>query len=117
MKLTRTIPALLLGTGLALAGPAVMAHEPTLGEAAGNTAEKAGDFAADSALTAKVKVALISHRDLDAIDIEVESTDGVVTLSGEVPNQAALEQAEMVVAQLEGVKDVHNELRVVPVAS
>ena len=101
MKLTRTIPALLLGTGLALAGPAVMAHEPTLGEAAGNTAEKAGDFAADS----------------DAIDIEVESTDGVVTLSGEVPNQAALEQAEMVVAQLEGVKDVHNELRVVPVAS
>lgn len=49
MKLTRTIPALLLGTGLALAGPAVMAHEPTLGEAAGNTAEEAGDFAADSA--------------------------------------------------------------------
>lgn len=50
---------------------------------------------------------------IDASNVEVAVQDGEVTLSGAVNSRAQQRRAEDVVAELSGVKDVHNRLRVV----
>lgn len=77
-----------------------------------SAAEKTGEFLSDSALTAKVKTALIAEKDLKSMAIDVDSKDGVVTLKGELPNAASVAQAETATKAVKGVKEVHNNLRV-----
>lgn len=55
---------------------------------------------------------LTSHYDIDASEIEVEVKDGVVTLGGAVESRRVKRLAEDVVADLNGVQDVRNQLRV-----
>ncbi len=83
-----------------------------LTDAVANTIEKTGDYASDSALTTKVKSALLAEKHLKSLDISVEATSGVVTLFGRVDSPAQSERAEAVAKQVEGVKDVHNTLAV-----
>jgi hyperosmotically inducible protein len=45
-----------------------------------SAAQKTGDYIEDSALTTKVKAALLAEKNLKSLPISVESTDGVVTL-------------------------------------
>lgn len=74
--------------------------------------EKTGEYLNDAALTTQVKAALLAEDDLKSLGINVESTDGVVTLAGEVPNEASVELAESLTRQVKGVRDVHNKLEV-----
>ena len=83
----------------ATAGPKAAAH-------------KTGEYIEDSALTTKVKGALMHAKNLKSMHIDVESTDGVVTLSGTVPSEAQIDQAVDVTKHLKGVTDVHNALTV-----
>jgi len=89
------------------AGPAVSlaanAEPPT-------AAQKTGDYIDDSALTTKVKAALLTEKNLKSLPISVESTGGVVTLSGKVVSSAQIDQAVDVAKHVKGVKDVHNAL-------
>lgn len=84
--------------------------EPAVGESAGRAAEKAVDYVSDSSLTAQVKTALIAETKLESMKIDVESSQGVVTLSGEVPNRASIALASNVASRVNGVKQVHNKL-------
>ena len=77
---------------------------------AADTGEKAGEYIDDSVLTTKVKAALLAEKNLKSLDISVESTDGVVTLSGDVVSSAQIKQAVDVAKHVKGVKDVHNSL-------
>lgn len=95
--------------GLSTASTLALA-EATLGEKTDRAIEKTGDDLSDSALTAKVKTALIAETKLESMKIDVESTAGVVTLSGEVPDKASIQLAVHVVEKVEGVKSVHNKL-------
>ncbi len=45
-------------------------------------------------------------------NVKVETTDGVVQLSGEVANQAQSDRAEKIAKAIEGVKSVKNDLKV-----
>lgn len=72
--------------------------------------EETGDYISDAALTTKVKSALIAEDDLSGMDIDVDSNDGVVTLSGVVDSGAQVELAEKTVEDLDGVKSVDNKL-------
>jgi osmotically-inducible protein OsmY len=74
--------------------------------------EKTGDYIGDSALTAKVKTALLAEKNLKSLPIGVESTEGVVTLSGEVVSSAQIKQAMDVTKHVSGVTDVHNSLTI-----
>ncbi len=67
----------------------------------------------DTAVTAKAKAALAQDKDSVGVAnaIQVETTSGVVTLSGNVDTQATAEHAQMVVARLSGVRDVVNDLK------
>jgi hyperosmotically inducible protein len=72
----------------------------------------AGEVIDDSILTAKVKAALIESPETKAHQINVETKQGVVQLSGFVDNAAAKSAATSVAKSVSGVKDVKNELSV-----
>jgi hyperosmotically inducible protein len=74
--------------------------------------ESAGEYIDDSAVTAKVKTALIESPDTKAHEINVETDHGVVQLSGFVDNAAAKTAATNVAKSVTGVKSVKNELSV-----
>jgi hyperosmotically inducible protein len=123
MKTQTFVAAGLLSLALAAPAFAEDAAQPTIGQKVENTADKAGDktesaaektgdFLSDSALTAKVKTALIAEKDLKSMKINVESDDGVVTLTGELPTSAMVAQAETATKAVKGVKEVHNNLTV-----
>ena len=75
-----------------------------------SAAEKTGDYIEDSALTTRVKAALLAEEDLKSLPISVETTEGVVTLSGALVSNAQIDQAVDVVKHVDGVRDVHNAL-------
>jgi osmotically-inducible protein OsmY len=71
-----------------------------------------GEVMDDSALTAKVKSALIEDPATKAGDIKVDTRQGVVQLSGFVGSQAAKDAATKVAQSVKGVKSVENGLSV-----
>lgn len=77
-------------------------------------AHKTGEYIDDSALTTKVKAALMHSKHLKSLHIAVQSTEGVVTLSGTVPTSAQIDQAVAVTKKVKGVTDVHNALELKP---
>lgn len=68
-------------------------------------------YAGDAALTTKVKTAFLAEPNLKSLDISVETTNGVVVLSGAVISTAQIEQAVDVAKHVKGVKEVKNDLR------
>jgi hypothetical protein len=57
--------------------------------------------------------ALAEDDQVDATQIEVTVSDGIVTLSGSVPDRPTKRMAEDVVDRIWGVRDVHNQLEIV----
>lgn len=70
--------------------------------------------ARDAWITTKAKVRMIGEEGLSPFDINVDTRDGVVTLFGIVGTDELKERAGAEIAKLDGVKDVENELQVVP---
>lgn len=70
-----------------------------------------GQAISDSAITAKVKAALLAEKNLKAMDINVETSNGVVQLSGFAVSSAQIVQAVDVATGVKGVKDVKNDIR------
>jgi len=68
----------------------------------------------DGVITAKTKLALIGDKDVSAFDVDVDTAQSVVTLSGKVETEAAKASAERVAKGIDGVKSVSNQLQVVP---
>jgi len=64
----------------------------------------------DSMLTAKAKTALLRNEETKHSTIHVSTESGVVTLSGAVNSKERAEQAQEVVAQIDGVKNIRNDL-------
>ena len=67
----------------------------------------------DAWLITKVKSALLYHRSVSAVKTEVLAKDGVVTLRGEAINTAQKELATEFAKDVEGVKNVKNEMAIV----
>ena len=55
---------------------------------------------------------LMTHPDVDASDIEVRVANGIITLTGTVPDRHQKRIADLIAEDIVGVDDVHNELRV-----
>lgn len=68
---------------------------------------------ADSTITAKAKLALWTS-DVRSRDVNVDTNDGVVTLSGKVPSAEQKAMAEKKARSIDGVKDVKSYLQIVP---
>ena len=76
------------------------------------THRSTGQYADDSTLTARVKTALIGDEQVKARDINVDTYNGVVQLSGVVESKTEANQAIALAEQVEGVKSVKDDLRV-----
>lgn len=76
------------------------------------TKQSTGEYIDDTAISAKVKTALIEDSDTKARDIQVETYKGVVQLSGFVDSSSEKAEAERLAKQVAGVERVDNKLSV-----
>lgn len=71
-----------------------------------------GEMVDDTWITAKVKSALISEKNLKSSDIKVDTREGQITLSGTAPSTADIDHAEQVAKGVKGVKGVDNRIQI-----
>ncbi len=60
----------------------------------------------DSWITTKVKSDLLADKVTQGFDVKVATTNGIVALTGSLPNEAAVNHAKAVALQVDGVKSV-----------
>ena len=71
-----------------------------------------GQAVDDTAITVKVKSALIADSTVKSTGVNVDTNQGVVKLTGVVGDQAQVDRAVQIARGVEGVKSVDNNLRV-----
>jgi hyperosmotically inducible periplasmic protein len=75
------------------------------------------DATADARITATIKTKLVKDPNLSALRITVNTTGGIVTLSGSVDSIADIQQALKLALDTEGVREAISTLQVVTVNS
>ncbi len=95
----------IFAVGLAVA-PLVM----TTGCAVTSGRESTGAYAKDKEIAARIKTNLYTDHVTKGTEIEVQSLNGVVQLSGFVDNAEAKERAGQIAASTPGVVTVYNNL-------
>jgi hyperosmotically inducible protein len=83
-----------------------------VGETTGEVAGAVADTTADATITSAVKMKLAEDKQVDANSIDVDTSDGQVTLTGTVGSQAEADQAVVLARGVEGVKSVTPRLTV-----
>lgn len=73
-----------------------------------------GETIDDATITTRVKTALLNDPDIAGLKIDVDTTLGVVTLSGVVKSKDEEAKAIAVARRIDGVKDVRSTLQVNP---
>ncbi|EFW7482539.1 molecular chaperone OsmY [Shigella sonnei] len=68
-------------------------------------------YAGDTATTSEIKAKLLADDIVPSRHVKVETTDGVVQLSGTVDSQAQSDRAESIAKAVDGVKSVKNDLK------
>ncbi|MGA0610925.1 BON domain-containing protein [Caldimonas sp. KR1-144] len=66
----------------------------------------------DATITASVNAKLAADKELSALRINVDTSDGRVALRGTAPNLAARDRATQIAAAVEGVRSVDNQLQI-----
>jgi hyperosmotically inducible protein len=131
-KRSSLLVALLIGAGVAVSGcdrPASdtnstttnkktserasdsrVATAPATAPDASTKTARAGDAVDDSAITTKVKAAILAEPGLHSMDIGVDTNNGVVKLTGTVDSPPLKDRAKQVASSVSGVKSVVDNL-------
>ena len=91
------------------------AGTPILAQEIGETTTKeygAEDYIDDASITSAVKLSFLKDENLKTARINVETTNGVVHLTGKVKTEDERAQAKSLARNVEGVKAVREELYV-----
>jgi hyperosmotically inducible protein len=104
----KTLIAASLITGFGVSAAAFA--EPAASPAPQAHSDSVGAAISDTAITAKVKAKLMGEDSLKKSDVDVTTTNGVVTLKGWVSNADGKSVAEAGAKSVEGVKSVDNSL-------
>jgi len=88
--------------------------QATTGHGATGSATMTG-VVSDAWITSATKLRLLANSETPALDINVDTQDGQVTLFGMVPTAAVKATAEAEARKVDGVKGVSNDLQVVAV--
>ena len=91
------LPAMLIAMLLVAATP-ILAQQPVK----------------DGWITMKIHSMFVPEESLDGSNIDVDTTDGVVTLSGTVPNEAGRARALAIAKGTDGARSVVDKLRIGP---
>jgi hyperosmotically inducible protein len=73
-------------------------------------AADASQATTDVGITAKVNAALVADDKLKATQINVDTREGMVTLTGKAPDSQSRERATTLASAVDGVKHVNNQL-------
>lgn len=73
---------------------------------------KMGDKANDASITVSVNAELAKDASLSALRINVDTTEGRVTLNGTAPNKTARDRATQLAQSVKGVVSVDNRLEI-----
>jgi osmotically-inducible protein OsmY len=76
------------------------------------TGKTAGETMDDAGITTAVKAKLAGEKAATLTRIDVDTTRGVVSLNGVVDSSATKQRAEQLTRQVNGVRDVVNNLQV-----
>ncbi len=79
---------------------------------ASNKGDKSSKFISDALITAKVKAMLLKDDSIKGLDVNVDTHQGMVQLSGTVASPAQLVDAGRLAASVEGVRSVRNDLQI-----
>lgn len=74
--------------------------------------QEVGDATSDATITSAVKMKFAADKTVDALDIDVDTTDGGVTLTGNVRTQTEADRAVSLAKSVEGVKTVTPRLTI-----
>lgn len=74
--------------------------------------ESTGQYVDDAAITAKVKAAIFADPGVKSTEVNVETYQGTVQLSGFVSDPAAAQKAGDAARSVKGVTNVKNDIRV-----
>lgn len=104
-----------------ITGVKAVKNEMTLAKAPAKTPAKAKQDMAekidDASITAQIKASLALHRSTSAINTKVQTTDGVVTVSGVAKNAAEKSLVSKLVNDIHGVSKVINDMTITPVVA
>src|SRR5262245_52682561 len=73
-----------------------------------------GETIDDTAITTRVKTAMLNDPDVGGLRIDVDTFKGVVTLSGRVKSQTEKDRAMTLARQVDGVTEVKDAMQVIP---
>src|SRR5215472_17029773 len=115
MRFTKFLACSLLATVI-VGGPVVARADESVKEKAKSATRETKTELSDSWLTSKTKIALLADERVKSTQISVKTNNGVVALRGKVDTPEAKAAAAEIARRIDGVKDVKNELTVVPAA-
>ena len=93
-------------------------NEMTVASTPAKPGETMSEKIDDASITAQVKSSLLTHRSTSALKTKIETTDGVVTVSGIAKNAAEKTLVTKLVTDINGVTSVINNMTIaVPVAT
>jgi osmotically-inducible protein OsmY len=78
----------------------------------GRAGDRIADATSDATVTMKIQAKYASDEVVKSRDIDVDTTNGVVTIKGQVDSRRERDAAEQIARSTEGVKRVVNELTV-----
>jgi hyperosmotically inducible periplasmic protein len=88
------------------------AADRDLGDETAATTGRVGDTANDATITASIKTKLLADDDVSGLKIDVDTTGGVVTLTGNVKTAAEKAEAIRIARETDGVKSVEDRLKI-----
>lgn len=121
-KTPRTLLFTAMAASLMLIGGTAIANDPpqadhTTADHSAMADESSDQPINDTWITTKVKSSLLTDSDVSGLDVSVETTNGVVTLSGDVESQAQVDRAVQIAQDIEGVTRVDATALVVATAT
>jgi hyperosmotically inducible protein len=102
---------------MTMAAPAAQQRPPQSNPPATDKDKPSGNVFKDGWITMKIHSSYIPETVLEGSNIDVDTTNGVVTLTGPVPSEAARVRAIALAKATDGVKSVTDKLRVAPPAT
>ena len=99
--------AIVFSTGAMAADSATDQSKAT---APASKTESPGAYADDAVITTKVKAAILKASSLKSAEINVETYQGIVQLTGFVSSKAAIKKAVKIARSVKGVKSVKNDM-------
>ncbi|MEJ2670492.1 MAG: BON domain-containing protein [Gammaproteobacteria bacterium] len=109
----RVLVIVVLGSGVTACVPAFIAGGAAAGYYAGQDERTVGEIVDDAGITTAVKTRLFKDPQVSAIDINVDTRNGVVILYGTVSSRAKETRIIELTKQVKGVKKIISRISIV----